>query len=330
MTTPVDVTTARTERPSRRALLAGALGGLGVWAASAVGRAKPVRAESEPMVVGGDYDTATTATTLTNQANNATVFLSQSLASGVGLWGYSASGIAIRATTPSGTGVDSSSTSGVGVRGISGSNIAVQGQSTSQMGVSGTSSSHIGVGGQSVDGHGLNGFSSNSIGLVAQSNSADQPAAFCRSIAGGTGLFGESGGSGILSAPLKTGVYGVVGSAADSQGVWGVAPEGRGVRGETTSGVGLLGIAASGFALQTAGRTKLSTSGVATIPAGSTGVTISPGVNVTGGSFVLLTPKANIGSRALWFTTNATADSFTIRMSSQRSSNTRVAWLLLG
>jgi len=71
-------------------------------------------------------------------------------------------------------------------------------------------------------------------------------------------------------------------------------------------------------------------SGVATIPAGSTGVTVSPNVNVTSGSFVLLTPKANIGSRGLWFTTNASADTFRIHMSSTRSANTKVAWLLLG
>jgi hypothetical protein len=45
---------------------------------------------------------------------------------------------------------------------------------------------------------------------------------------------------------------------------------------------------------------------------------------------VLLSPKANLGGRDLWFTTNATANTFTIRMSSARTSSTPVAWLLLG
>jgi len=96
--------------------------------------------------------------------------------------------------------------------------------------------------------------------------------------------------------------------------------------------VGLYGRAwASGHALRTNGRIKAEQiSGVATIPAGSTGVTISPGVNLNAGSFVLLTPKANIGSRGLWFTTNASANTFRIRMSAARSANTKVAWLLLG
>ncbi len=69
---------------------------------------------------------------------------------------------------------------------------------------------------------------------------------------------------------------------------------------------------------------------MATIPAGSTGKTVNPGVNVTNGSFVLLTPKVDVGSRALWFTTNPSGDTFRIRMSSARSSGTKVAWLLLG
>lgn len=90
----------------------------------------------------------------------------------------------------------------------------------------------------------------------------------------------------------------------------------------------------TGITLQTQGRTKLDTSGVATIPAGATSVTVTPGrapgVDVTPESFVLLTPKANIAGRDLWFTTNATADTFTIRMSSSRPSATKIAWLLLG
>jgi hypothetical protein len=69
---------------------------------------------------------------------------------------------------------------------------------------------------------------------------------------------------------------------------------------------------------------------VATLTAGSTSKTITPGVDITSSSFVLLTPKVNIGSRALWFTTDATNNRFTIHMSSSRPSGTAVAWLLLG
>jgi hypothetical protein len=133
-------------------------------------------------------------------------------------------------------------------------------------------------------------------------------------------LWGESGSG-----------TGVIGSSASNRGVVGASDTDVGVYGTSTFHVGVLAEnVESGLALQTAGRTKFSTSGVATISAGTTSKTITPGVDVTSGSFVLLTPKANLGARALWFTTNATANTFTIRMSSSRASSAKVAWLLLG
>jgi hypothetical protein len=119
----------------------------------------------------------------------------------------------------------------------------------------------------------------------------------------------------------------VVGQAGAVSGVT------YGVQGlcSSPSGAGVYGVNyGGGLALKTAGRAKFSTSGMATITAGSTSKTISPGVNVTASSFVLLTPKTNIGSRALWFTTDASGNKFSIHMSSSRSSGTNVAWLLLG
>jgi hypothetical protein len=92
-----------------------------------------------------------------------------------------------------------------------------------------------------------------------------------------------------------------------------------------TRGVGVGAQARTGYALRTIGRLQLGTSGVANIAGGADSTTVSPGVDVTAASFVLLTPKAKIGSRALWFTTDATADTFTIRISSSRAVATRVA-----
>ena len=85
-----------------------------------------------------------------------------------------------------------------------------------------------------------------------------------------------------------------------------------------------------GFALQTLGRLDLSTSGVATIPAGATSEVVYGGVDVTAGSFVLLTPALDIGSRRLWWTTDTVNNRFTIHLSSSRSTKTKVSWLLLG
>ena len=128
--------------------------------------------------------------------------------------------------------------------------------------------------------------------------------------------------SGPPAAKPKTGVYGYANQDKDSRGVWGFSGSGVGVFGQANR---------AGQAFLGRGRVKFEkVSGVATIAAGSTSVTLSPNVNVTHGSFVLLTPKANLGGRDLWFTTNPSADSITIHISSTRPSNTKIAWLLLG
>jgi len=264
---------------SRRALLAGALGSIGAVAVGAVGRASPVRAEGEAIVVGGEYTAATSRTYLENSANGDTV-LQASSAGGIGMYGHSTW------------------------------NIGVYGTSDASSGVYGHSSTYVGVDGQS--------------------GATDQPAVRGRSSGNSTGLLGISGPHG--GAKPKTGVHGFAAQDSGSRGVWGETQTGQGVRGQATSGIGLYGRAwASGHALYVRGRFKAEQiSGVATIPAGSTGVTISPGVKLNSSSFVLLTPKANMGSRSLWFTTNPGANTFRIRMNSARSTATGVAWLLMG
>ena len=109
--------------PSRRALLAGALGGIGALAATVIGRASPVRgADGEPVVVGGEYE-AFSPTGLTRSE-------------GTTLYGHSGSGMGVYGT----------STSNIGVRGNSGSGVGVYGSSTSENGVYGFSTSSMASG----------------------------------------------------------------------------------------------------------------------------------------------------------------------------------------
>jgi hypothetical protein len=56
---------------------------------------------------------------------------------------------------------------------------------------------------------------------------------------------------------------------------------------------------------------------------------ITPGVNVTSSSFVLLTPMSNIGARSLYATIDAANDRITAHLSSTRTAGTKVGWLLL-
>ncbi|HEY8177626.1 MAG TPA: hypothetical protein VIH19_03425 [Candidatus Limnocylindria bacterium] len=116
------------EPRSRRALLGGLLGGLGVWAASAIGRANPARAvDGEPVLVGGEY-MANSVTWITNP-------------SGPAIWGLSTSGPGVHGTSSSSIGVEGNSSSSVGVRGTSDYNVGVQGHSGGSFGVLGGSAS---------------------------------------------------------------------------------------------------------------------------------------------------------------------------------------------
>ena len=225
MTAPLSSIQSATR--SRRALLAGALGGLGAVAATAVGRVSPVRAANGDAVTVGNSFTGTSNTTITTSGNSA--------------W--------------------AGNSSAVGADAVFGNATALTGPS---WGVRGMSASAAGS------------------GVVGQATS-------------GTGT-----------------TFGVQGIS--------ISPAGNGVLASNVAGV----------ALRTTGRLKFSTSGVATISGGATSRTITPGVDINPSSFVLLTPKANIGSRALWFTTDGPNERFTIHMTPSRGVPTKVAWLLVG
>ncbi len=154
----------------------------------------------------------------------------------------------------------------------------------------------------------------------------------------GTAIYGYG------ALPASRGVHGygsVEGVKGESNGEIGYGVRGivwrggAGVYGQSDhkGATGVLGSSMSpkGFAIRGDGRIKFDkVSGQAKITAGQTAVTITPGVNIHSGSFMLLTPKADIGSRGLWFTTNPTTDTVTIHISSPRTVATTIAWLLLG
>jgi hypothetical protein len=113
--------------------------------------------------------------------------------------------------------------------------------------------------------------------------------------------------------------------------VYGQATTGVGAYGYSAGGTGVVAATTTGYALRTTGRLKVDkASGVATILAGKAAVVVRPGLDVTSGSFVLLTPRVDLGTRRLWYTTNSTTNEFTIRVSSAVTTTFKVGWLLLG
>jgi hypothetical protein len=79
--------------PTRRAVLAGTLAGVGAWAAGALGRVNPVRADGETVVIGGNYPNAESLTGILNQTNSEDVFSVASSHRGTALKALSNSGI---------------------------------------------------------------------------------------------------------------------------------------------------------------------------------------------------------------------------------------------
>ena len=228
MTATLPTPTTSKSPTSRRAILAGALGGLGALAASAIGRASPVRAGVDGDVVLGADNGALSRTLIYNYTNTETV-----------LWGDSSVGIGVKGATDSGIGVQGTSSSNTGVAGSSTSGYGVTGSSSSGTGVYGTSSSNIGVYGHSNSYLGVQGVSSTNIAVYGQNGASNQPASLGWSVGSSTGLQGFSD-NGVATSPpaakAKTGVYGYAGQDIYSSGVIGESPAGVGVRGHTTTG----------------------------------------------------------------------------------------------
>ena len=110
---------SETKSTSRRALLAGALGGIGALAATAIGRADPVRAnDPNDVVLGSSSNVATTTTKISNLTSTDTVLEAES-----------SSGIAVSGTSSTNIGVKGTSTSSVAVYGVSDTNLALWGHS---------------------------------------------------------------------------------------------------------------------------------------------------------------------------------------------------------
>jgi len=196
-------------------------------------------------------------------------------------------------------------------------------------------------------------------GVYAYGYSATKAAAVGLSFGENTGVQGYSGTEFLPASPAKTGVYGVAYQDAGARGVTGQTNAGRGVNGIATSGSGVVGQSSSstgvygqsdtgvgvgafsnsnsglycqsdtGYALEAVGRLKLSTAGIATIPAGSTSKALISYL-LTAASFLLLTPAVDIGTRRLWFTKNVAAHTITIPLSSSRPTATKISWLLVG
>jgi hypothetical protein len=220
--------------PSRRALLAGALSGIGVWAAGAIGRVSPMRAaDGQTMLVGGEY-TATSTTKLTS-SSAPFVFQAATTAgntalrgeapAGIGVSGSSGSGVGVTAFSNAGTALNAISNGGDAVwAGCSGFGRAVYAQAWEDPAVVATSHFSTGVIGSSATGVGMYGYTeSNQQGVLGWS------------AGNGTGMLGVSGIP-VPAGKPRTGIFGYANQQSTSKGVWGSSPKGHGIHGQSDTG----------------------------------------------------------------------------------------------
>lgn len=186
---------------SRRAVLVGALGGIGAWMAGAIGHAGSARAADGATVIVGDNTlTAESMTKITNGTNDENVFAAESTGAGAGLSGVS--------------------NTFHGVVGSSASNAGVFGSSQSRHGVLGLSNAtdHPAVMGQSVGNQtGVHGFSGDDLvlpaakaktGVYGYAAQDDESKGVYGESPQGFGVYGTSGFIGVLGTGANIGVNG--------------------------------------------------------------------------------------------------------------------------
>ena len=152
-------TVPETRTPSRRALLAGLLGGLGAWVGSGiVGPSRVPAADGDPVLLGSLDNSESAVTKITNTSG------------GNALWGVVPTGTAILGSAANGAGVGAiggspsrgavegrSSGNGTGVQGVSASAAPASPAKTGVFGYANQDATSVGVRGESPAGFGLYG-----------------------------------------------------------------------------------------------------------------------------------------------------------------------------
>jgi hypothetical protein len=274
----IDTATPRT----RRAIIAGAFGGLLATAASFV-HAPETRAGTDGDVILDDTNTGASTTEINATSSNPAfrvlggtvgiravggigidaagspaVSAIADAAGGIGTVAWSqGDGEGLIGRSTNGTAADPTASPKTGVHGIAEQDDAaargVYGLATTGQGVRGVASSGAGIAGVSGSGPGVDAASTSGLAVHAVSTlghavrgRGQLDGVIGESASGRSGIVGYSGGGTAPAGPAKTGVYGEATQDAVSRGVSGFTLAGQGVRGDATTGQGVLGVATTG------------------------------------------------------------------------------------
>jgi hypothetical protein len=284
---PIDTSSPRT----RRAILAGGLGGLAALAANALGRPAPTLAsDGQAMLVGGEYSSSS-VTSVTNATGNG--FYGGSLGTGFAVTGQS--------------------NQGIGVHGFSTSNIGVLGESSS--------GSVAAIAGRSFGG---------GTGLLGSADNAPIPAAkpetgvYGVATQDGTsrGVWGYSPAGYGVFGEATTG-RGVQGTASSGIGVRAAATSGTGIWASATTGYA---VHADGRILldKSAGLATIA-SGTST-----DSVTPGIDLTSSSAVIATLNGNAGGSTAVKRVAINTTTNAFTIYLIANATAAVKVAWLVVG
>jgi hypothetical protein len=287
----------------RRPVLLATLATLGGWFAR--GAAQPAAAADGDPVRLGRRNVASSTTRILATTPSSTALRARASGPGaIGLQGVSAEGSGVHGLSRDANGVQGESVFGTGVSGhsIEPGSTAVSGDSTDGVGVQGGSHGGVGVQGNSQFNVAVRG------GNVSETEPAIQG-------------WAQNGQTGVMGRSTSFDEFDEIASPQDV-GVFGVAdrPGGRGV----------LGRSREGRALQANGRVRFSTTGVATVPAGGSEVTVTPVFRVVASAKVLATMQGEAGGAAAVraVTVDPAANTFTVHVTEPVAAAAPVAWFL--
>jgi hypothetical protein len=216
-------------RRSRRALLAGALGGVGAWALAAFGRRTPARAAAGDPIRMGKLNAASGTNTTLRTSTSGTAFKSIQNGTGTALRGESADGNGGYLLTKR------SGKNGLVVRNdgaAEGGGAALRAMGSEQHAIVAITDNGNRSGMQAI-------------------NNASGPAVSASS-AGGSAVYATTTGTGsAVFATVQNGT-GVRGQASGGTGLYGIAVAGIGVRGESDLSNGVRGTSTNGFGVYAA------------------------------------------------------------------------------
>lgn len=343
---------------SRRAVLAGAIGGFAAAAASSLIRPSSVAAaDGDPILLGQASNTATLNTALTNTTPGGNVLTATATGTGTavyatgnagrGVTGITQTGVAVRAAAfGAGYGVQATSTTGTGLLTTSTSGIALRASSGAQAAdISSSSASAPSLVSKATGGTvGVVGLGGNfapaaypaGVGVLGDNPDAAGVGVWGRS-SNGTALLGDSDTGYGLEAYGAVGVYGSGGAV----GIIGDVDHATGVQGwtglatapDSGNDVGVWAGAENGrIALQTQGVVKMNRSGETTVAVGTSSKKIIVPGGITTASMGFANIQANRAGFYVRGVVLATADSsITIYLNANATTTAiPVAWVVIG